>query len=76
MAGREPFALEEARRYGQEIGSTGHLHRSSSRSVELACRSSWSTAGPIATARIALAHLNEFPDYHKRLNRMEKEAEQ
>jgi hypothetical protein len=31
---------------------------------------------PITTARIALAHLNEFPDYYTRLNRMEQEAEQ
>jgi hypothetical protein len=31
---------------------------------------------PIATTRIALAHLNEFPDYYTRLNRVEKEAEQ
>ena len=27
------------------------------------------------TGRIALAHLNEFPDYYARLQRMEKEAE-
>jgi len=26
------------------------------------------------TARIALAHLNEFPDYYTRLERMEAEA--
>jgi hypothetical protein len=31
---------------------------------------------PSMTARIALAHLNEFPDYYTRLNRMEQEAEQ
>jgi len=26
------------------------------------------------TAKIALAHLNEFPDYYTRLERMEEEA--
>ena len=30
---------------------------------------------PIITGKIALAHLNEFPDYYTRLDRMEKEAE-
>jgi hypothetical protein len=30
---------------------------------------------PIVTAKIALAHLNEFPDYYTRLARMEAEAE-
>jgi hypothetical protein len=30
---------------------------------------------PIVTAKIALAHLNEFPDYYTRLERMESEAE-
>jgi hypothetical protein len=31
---------------------------------------------PILTGKIALAHLNEFPDYYTRLARPEKEAEQ
>lgn len=29
---------------------------------------------PIVTGKIALAHLNEFPDYYTRLARMEDEA--
>jgi hypothetical protein len=29
---------------------------------------------PIATGKIALAHLNEFPDYYTRLERMEEGA--
>ena len=29
---------------------------------------------PIMTGKIALAHLNEFPDYYKRLKVLEKEA--
>ena len=28
------------------------------------------------TGKIALAHLNEFPDYYTRLSKMEKEAEE
>lgn len=30
---------------------------------------------PILTGKIALAHLNEFPDYYTRLSKMEKEAD-
>jgi len=30
---------------------------------------------PLTTAKIALAHLNEFPDYYTRLKKMEAEAE-
>jgi hypothetical protein len=31
---------------------------------------------PLITGKIALAHLNEFPDYYTRLEKMEHEAEQ
>ena len=31
---------------------------------------------PVATGKIALAHLNEFPDYYARLKKMEDEAEE
>jgi len=30
---------------------------------------------PVMTGKIALAHLNEFPDYYTRLDNMEKEAD-
>jgi hypothetical protein len=30
---------------------------------------------PVLTAKIALAHLREFPDYYRRLEHMEREAE-
>jgi hypothetical protein len=30
---------------------------------------------PLMTGKIALAHLNEFPDYYTRLDKMEKEAD-
>jgi hypothetical protein len=30
---------------------------------------------PLVTGKIALAHLNEFPDYYTRLTEMEEEAE-
>ena len=31
---------------------------------------------PLTTGKITLAHLNEFPDYYDRLDKMEKEAEE
>ena len=31
---------------------------------------------PLATGKIALAHLNEIPDYYDRLEQMEKEGEE
>ena len=30
---------------------------------------------PLLTGKITLAHLNEFPDYYTRLDKMEKEAD-
>lgn len=30
---------------------------------------------PMATAKIALAHLREFPDYYTRLEKLEREAD-
>ena len=38
-------------------------------------RTNVSNDDPHVTAKIALAHLNEFPDYYTRLQRMEQEAE-
>jgi hypothetical protein len=31
---------------------------------------------PVITGKIALAHLNEFPDYYTRLEKLEKEADE
>ncbi len=31
---------------------------------------------PVLTGKIALAHLNEYPDYYTRLEKLEKEAEE
>jgi hypothetical protein len=31
---------------------------------------------PLTTGKIALAHLNEYPDYYTRLDKMEDEAEE
>ena len=65
--------------------STGRQRRSMSSSSAWAWTWSWSTDfttpatnvtgdDPVVTGKIALAHLNEFPDYYTRLDRMEEEA--
>lgn len=33
-----------------------------------------SNDNPLVTGKIALAHLNEFPDYYRRLDKLEAEA--
>jgi uncharacterized protein DUF5661 len=80
------FTIEEATRVGEEIGidwSSAPFDVDEFRAgmdVELEHGShdpATNVTGddPIVTGKIALAHLNEFPDYYTRLERMEQEAE-
>jgi Mn-dependent DtxR family transcriptional regulator len=82
---RKSFTAEEARRIGAEIGidwETALFDVEQLRSgmdVELEhglhdVLTNVSGDDPHVTAKIALAHLNEFPDYYTRLDRMEEEA--
>jgi hypothetical protein len=84
---RHEFTAEEARRFGEEIGidwSTARFDVEQFRigmNVELEhglhdLRTNVSDDKPHVTAKIAFAHLNEFPDYYTRLERMEEEAQQ
>jgi hypothetical protein len=79
------FASDDARRIGEEIGidwSTAAFDVEQFRmgmDVELEHGlhdPSTNVTGddPVITGKIALAHLNEFPDYYTRLGRMEEEA--
>lgn len=85
MAERKSFTAEEARRIGAEIGidwETAPFDVEQFRSgmdVELEhglhdLLTNVTGDDPQVTAKIALAHLNEFPDYYTRLERMEEEA--
>jgi Protein of unknown function (DUF5661) len=82
---RDEFTVEEARRVGEEIGidwASAPFDVDQFRigmNVELEHglhdpSTNVSDDDPHVTARIALAHLNEFPDYYTRLARMEEEA--
>jgi hypothetical protein len=82
---RQEFTSEEARRFGAEIGidwAAAPFDVEQFRigmNVELEhglhdLLTNVSDDDPRVTAKIALAHLNEFPDYYTRLERMEEEA--
>jgi Protein of unknown function (DUF5661) len=79
------FTSEEARRVGQQIGidwASAPFDLEQFRmgmDVELEHGlqdplTDVSHDDPVVTGKIALAHLNEFPDYYTRLARMEEEA--
>jgi Protein of unknown function (DUF5661) len=85
MGGRRSFTAEEARRIGEEIGidwgsaSFDVEQFRTGMDVELEHGlhdPATNVTGDDArvTGKIALAHLNEFPDYYTRLERMEEEA--
>lgn len=85
MSSRKSFTPEEARRIGAEIGidwDTAPFDVEEFRSgmdVELEhglhdVLTNVTDDDPQVTAKIALAHLNEFADYYTRLERMEEDA--
>jgi hypothetical protein len=82
---RESFTADDARVIGEEIGidwATSPFDVEQFRigmNVELEhglhdSRTNVSDDDPHVTAKIALAHLNEFPDYYTRLEQMEEQA--
>ncbi len=86
MTRSERFSVEDARKIGESIGidwSTSEFDVEQFR-VGLHVELEHGTHDPITdvthddpivTGKIALAHLNEFPDYYVRLEKMEQEAE-
>lgn len=62
---KEPFDLEELRR-GMDV-ELEHGRRDPATDV--------TEDDPVMTAKIALAHLREMPDYYERLGEMEAAAE-
>jgi hypothetical protein len=85
MTPRTSFTTDEARRVGAEIGidwetapfDVEEFRMGMDVELEHGLRDpATSVTGddPVLTAKIALAHLNEFADYYSRLSRMEGEA--
>jgi len=85
MSGDKSFTAEEARRVGEQIGidwatapfDVDQFRRGMDVELEHGLHDTATNVtgdDPLVTGKIALAHLNEFPDYYSRLERMEEEA--
>lgn len=85
MPGRKGFSTEEARRIGMQIGidwtsapfDVEQLRIGMDVELEHGVRdlaTNVTDDDPVVTGKIALAHLNEFPDYYTRLKEMESQA--
>ncbi|MFC1972312.1 DUF5661 family protein [Chloroflexota bacterium] len=84
MTSKKQFTSEEAKKIGESLGiDWSEFNVEQYRmglDVELEHglidpHTNVTNDDPIMTGKIALAHLNEFPDYYTRLDKMEKEAE-
>lgn len=86
MSSSKRFSAEEAKRVGEQIGIDWESapfdveQFRAGMDVELEHGTHDPTTNvteddPTVTGKIALAHLNEFPDYYTRLQKMEAEAE-
>ena len=84
MTTAKQFTPEEARRIGQQLGirwdkfDVDQFRRGMDVELEHGSRDPETDVtqdDPLLTGKIALAHLNEFPDYYDRLEKMEREAE-
>ena len=80
-----PFSASEARRIGEQIGidwdqapfDVEQFRKGMDVELEHGLHDPATNVTddePDVTGKIALAHLNEFPDYYTRLERMEEEA--
>ena len=79
------FTAEEAKAIGEKLGlkwdkfDVDQFKKGMEVELEHGSRDSLTNVtngDPLMTGKIALAHLNEFPDYYDRLEKMEKEAEE
>ena len=84
MSGKKSFSFDEAKKIGEQLGiSWDKFDVEQFRmgmDVELEhglCdpKTNVTNDDPLTTGKIALAHLNEFPDYYTRLSKMEEEAD-
>jgi len=79
------FTTEEAKAIGEKLGlkwdkfGVDQFKKGMEVELEHGSRDSLTNVtngDPLITGKIALAHLNEFPDYYERLEKMEKEAKE
>ena len=84
MSSKNVFSSEEAKSIGEKLGikwdrfDIEQFRRGMDVELEhgkIDELTNVSNDDPLTTGKIALAHLNEFPDYYDRLDKMEEEAE-
>jgi hypothetical protein len=84
MPAKKSFTIEEARQIGEQLGidwskfDVEQFRDGMNVELEHGARDPHTNVSgddALTTGKIALAHLNEFPDYYHRLEKMEKEAE-
>ena len=84
MASKKHFTSEEAKRIGEALGIDWSKFDVEQYRMGLDVElehglvdphTNVTNDDPMMTGKIALAHLNEFPDYYTRLEKMEREAE-
>ncbi|NLI14108.1 MAG: hypothetical protein GX425_16215 [Peptococcaceae bacterium] len=82
---KKKFIEDQAREIGEKLGikwdkfDVDQFRRGMDVELEHGSRDALTNVtedDPLVTGKIALAHLNEFPDYYDRLEKMEKEAEE
>jgi hypothetical protein len=85
MTEQKGFTTDEARRVGEQIGIDWESAPFDVEQFRMGMKvelehglhdpaTNVTGDDPVVTGKIALAHLNEFPDYYTRLGRMEEEA--
>ena len=86
MSARKSFTPEQARNVGEQLGidwdSAPFDVEQFRKGMDVELEHGFADMvtnvtddDPVFTGKIALAHLNEFPDYYTRLQKMEEEAE-
>ena len=84
MSGKKYITQDEAKKIGDELGikwdkfDIEQFRRGMDVELEHGLRdpkTNVTNNDNLTTGKIALAHLNEFPDYYTRLEKMEEEAE-
>ena len=85
MTTKKIVSVEEARQIGEQLGITWDTFDVDQYKKGMDVELEHGTENPVTnvtnddllmTGKIALAHLNEIPDYYTRLLKMEQEAEQ
>ena len=84
MSSEKSFSFDEAKKIGEQLGikwdkfDVEQFRQGMDVELEHGLRDQETNVtgnDALTTGKIALAHLNEFPDYYTRLEKMEEEAE-